>query len=111
LFLYNRFVVEKGPGWISMGPAKGHFVMGNDFILLDPDGPAVRLESNEFQDMEFLQNRFFVPKSTPIFGGMGNPGRHSGNTVLTKPFPSIEMPPPPVPSLYQWQLRQAAVRN
>jgi hypothetical protein len=109
LFLYNRFEVERGSGWISRGPATGHLVMGNDFILMDPDGPAVRLESGEMEDMEFAQNHFFVPRPTEVFGGIGNPGRHYGNTVFPGQFPIPEKPPPPVPSLYEWQLRQADV--
>lgn len=104
LILYNRFTADKGPGVFARQASFDHIIRGNLFVLKDPASPMVQLATPNCTGVEILDNRL-VGGNGKFVGGSAQPVRLEGNQLLKSP-PSSP-PRPPVPSIYEWQLKQA----
>jgi hypothetical protein len=108
-FHYNRFLVEDGPGMILNGPAKGHVVRGNVFVLKNPLPAAFHLTSSESVELSFIDNNAYMPADSRLFAGPGKPAVDSGNKILPYPPGELpELPRPEIQSVFLWQREQAA---
>lgn len=103
-FHYNRFLVENGPGITFNGPARGHVIRNNVFVLKNPLPAAFHLTSLESGELSFIGNAVHMPAGGRLFAGPGKPATESGNVIL--PYPQGEPPGRPRPeieSIYLWQ--------
>ena len=104
--VYNRFLVEKGPGIIARLNSCDNLVMGNLFLLKDEKSPMVWSEFLGNRGDRLIRNTVCGGNGT-LWLGPGAPDEISGNRFL----PLEKAPPavsPPTPSLYLWQLKMYA---
>ncbi len=104
LILYSRFVAEKGPGVFAQQASFDHILRGNLFVLHDAAAPMVQLATADCTGVDVLDNRL-VGGNGQFVAGPARPGRLEENRLLKAPPASP--PKPPVPSIYEWQLRHA----
>jgi hypothetical protein len=111
LILFNRFLVESGPGVVGRSASFDHIIRGNVFCLRDEKQPLLVLQTPDCIGVELLDN--------VLHGGNGRacsgPARlavERGNTV--RPAADFANPParpkPAVPSIFQWQRQHKAKR-
>ncbi|MEZ5278494.1 MAG: glycosyl hydrolase family 28-related protein [Opitutaceae bacterium] len=105
LFLYNRFVVEDGPGMLVAGPASGHKIIGNVFVLANPGSAGVEFTGAGHTGHSVINNRFYMADAVQVLGGEVSDTVSKFNS--TSPYPEAAwpaLPEPAVPSLYHWQV-------
>ncbi len=100
LILYNRFVVDSGPGVYAKTFSFDHIIRGNVFVLKDGKSAMVQLASADCTGIEAVDNR--------LYGGSGRflsgPSAlllSEGNRAL--PLSVGPRPQPAIPSIYEWQ--------
>lgn len=119
LFLYNRFVVGRGPGMLIKAASFDHIIQGNIFVMLEPYPAAIYLGSRDCIGIELINNRFYGDVDQ-LVGGKARPAVEKDNRILQSG--NIARPHPPVRSIYDWQqerrkgirteqLRLAAIRG
>ena len=119
LFLYNRFVVGRGPGMLIKAASFDHIIQGNVFVMLEPYPAAIYLGSRDCIGIELINNRFYGDVDQ-LVGGKARPAVEKDNRILQSG--NIARPHPPVRSIYDWQqerrkgirteqLRLAAIRG
>jgi hypothetical protein len=108
LILYNRFVVEGGPGIAARCFSFDHIIRGNAIAVKGSGKPAIELTDQDCTGVEIEGNRIYVASGKSI-GGKAAPLLERDNTVL----PYRDDPPRPEPevrSIFQWQ-RSGPVSN
>ncbi len=100
LFLYNRFVVGRGPAVIAKAASFDHIIQGNVFVMLEPYPSAIYLGSRDCIGIELINNRFYGDVDQ-LIGGTARPAFESDNRILQSG--NITRPHPPVRSIYEWQ--------
>jgi hypothetical protein len=104
-FLYNRFVVEDGPGMLVAGPASDHVILGNVFILANPGSAGIELARGGHTGLSIIDNRFFTADGVQILDGDGSDVVSEGNSISPYPVTAWPaLPEPAIPSLYEWQV-------
>lgn len=101
LIVYNRFLVENGPGISAKTCSFDHILRGNVIALANPKYAAIQLASDDCTGIEILDNRI-LGGSGQLVAGPGKPAVDTGNRFLrlTAKPPAAT---PPVPSIFQWQ--------
>ena len=104
LIVYNRFLVENGPGICAKTCSFDHILRGNVIALAQPKHAAVQLASEDCTGIEILDNRI-LGGNGQLVSGPGKPAVDSGNRFLrlTAKPPAAKRP---VPSIFQWQREQ-----
>ena len=106
LILHNRFVVGSGPGIFARASSFDHIIRGNVLVLADPKQPALQLATADCVGIEAIGNRVYGG-SGELVGGPCKPLVARDNTF--SPFDKAPpRPQPAVPSIFEWQRRQAA---
>lgn len=105
MILYNRFVVESGPGIFAKTFSFDHILRGNVLAVKDARQPGIWLATPDCTGVEILDNRLYGGNGT-ICAGLGVPAVEEGNQALTYED-SPPRPEPPVPSIYEWQLARS----
>lgn len=100
LFLYNRFVVGRGPAILAKAASFDHIIQGNVFVLLEPYPAAIYFGSRDCIGVELINNRFYGDVDQMV-GGKARPAVEKDNRIL--PSGNIARPHPPVRSIYEWQ--------
>jgi hypothetical protein len=100
LFLYNRFVVESGPGVFAKTASFDHIIKDNVFVLKDAKSPMVQLRTPDCIGLEIVGNRLLGGNGRFI-SGPAKPALLEGNRAL--PLDDAPRPQPPFPSIYEWQ--------
>lgn len=103
IILYNRFVVEKGPGMILRDHNFDHIILGNVLDLKQSGQPAIKFEGKGHPGVEIIDN--LIVGSTQLATGNSGPLLLSGNQFIEKSTETPERPTPVVPSIYEWQLK------
>lgn len=104
LFLNNRFVVEKGAGFVVMNGCFDHTVRDNVFVLRDGTSPMVLLKTEDCVGIDLIGNTV-VGGNGKIWEGRTKPELEKGN----KSLPAGQMPEriqPKVQSIYEWQKKR-----
>lgn len=104
LILHNRFTVDSGPGVFAKPTSFDHIIKNNVFILKDGTSPMVSLTAPDCVGIELIDNK--------LYGGNGHIVSGKAKPALLKdnedfPLGSAPRPIPKVPSIYEWQLRNA----
>jgi len=100
LFLYNRFVVGRGPAILAKAASFDHIIQGNVFVMLEPYPAAIYLGSRDCIGIELINNRFYGDVDQ-LVGGQARPAVEKDNRILQSG--NIARPHPPVRSIYEWQ--------
>lgn len=100
LFLYNRFVVGRGPAIIAKAASFDHIIQGNVFVVLEPYPAAIYLGSRDSIGIELINNRFYGDVDQMV-GGNARPAVEKDNRILQSG--NIARPHAPVRSIYEWQ--------
>ncbi len=103
LILYNRFEVE-GRGVVCAGTSFDHVIRGNVFVLRKPH-PMVQLHGKIGPGIEVTDNLLFGGNGEVTAGGAAE--KSSGNAVRPLPARLPPRPRAPVPSIYEWQRKEA----
>ncbi len=101
LILYNRFVVDSGPGIFAKTASFDHTISGNVFVLKDGKSPMVQLNTEDCVGIEVANNT--------LYGGNGKIVSGKGTAEIERNDKALGLtdaskPNPKVPSIYQWQL-------
>jgi len=105
LILYNRISAGAGPGIYARNHSFDHIIRGNTIAVARSSQPAVQLVTADCTGVEIVDNRVYGG-SGQLVGGRGRALVAEGNTFA----PYSESPPrpkPKVPSIFEWQRRQA----
>ncbi len=108
LILYNRFTVDKGPGFYTSTASFDHILRGNRFVLRDPTASMIHLKTPDCLGVELIDN-CLVGGNGQFTSGAAQPHRLEGNQSLPADDRS-PFTPPPVPSIYEWQLHNVSKR-
>lgn len=101
LILYNRFVVQAGPGISASTCSFDHIIRGNAIAVESDKQPAIRLVTGDRVGVEIVGNRVYGAGGKMV-GGDGKAEQASENT--TEPYnESPPRPSPPVLSIFEWQ--------
>lgn len=100
LFLYNRFVVGRGPAILAKAASFDHIIQGNVFVMMEPYPSAIYLGSRDCIGIELINNRFYGDVDQ-LIGGNARPAVEKDNRILQSG--NIARPHPPVRSIYEWQ--------
>jgi hypothetical protein len=100
LILYNRFVVDSGPGVFAKTFSFDHLLRGNVFVLRDERQPAVTLDTADCTGVELLGNRLYGGNGE-FYQGLPDLAVDAGNEAL--PLSDAPRPEPAVPSIFDWQ--------
>lgn len=100
LFLYNRFVVGRGPAILAKAASFDHIIQGNVFVMMEGYPAAIYLASRDCTGIELINNRFYGHMDQMI-GGAARPAVVEDNRMLQSG--DINRPHPPVRSIYEWQ--------
>jgi hypothetical protein len=100
LILYNRFIVDNGPGVSAKTASFDHIIKDNVFVLKDKKSPMVTLGTPDCIGVEIIGNK--------LYGGNGRllAGKVSDAVVIDNkalPLGDAPRPMPDVPSIYEWQ--------
>jgi len=107
LILYNRFVVDKGPGVFAKTASFDHIIAGNAFVLHDATAPMICLQTPDCTGIEAVDNAVYGGRPQ-LSTGLGRLARNAGN--VSRPM-QTELPPrptPAVPSIFEWQREHVA---
>lgn len=107
LILYNRFVVDKGPGIFAKTASFDHLILGNTFVLRDATASMVRLQTPDCTGIE-ARNNTVVGGRTELCTGLGRLERDEGNRRQPPGSVLPARPAPAVPSIFEWQRQQVA---
>lgn len=100
LILYNRFVVESGPGVFAKTVSFDHIIKDNVFVLKDGKSPMVLLATPDCIGTEIVENRLYGSNGRFV-SGESKPSVVKDNKAL--PLGDAPRPMPNVPSIYEWQ--------
>jgi hypothetical protein len=104
LILYNRFLVDSGPGVLARHASFDHIIRGNLFVLKSPKSPMVELATPDCTGVELIDNRL-VGGNGQVAAGRGSPTKLEENRI--DDAQTARPAKPPVPSIYEWQLEHA----
>ncbi len=105
LFMYNRFVVGRGPAILAKAASFDHIIQGNVFVMLESYPSAIYFGSRDCIGVELINNRFYGDVDQMV-GGKARPAVESDNRILQSG--NIARPHPPVRSIYEWQQEHRA---
>jgi hypothetical protein len=105
LILYNRFVVDKGPGVFAKTASFDHIIAGNVFVLREARAPMLDLRTPDCSGVEALGNTVYGGKGQ-VCAGLGRLARDEGNAFRPAQDELPSRPAPAVPSIFQWQRDQ-----
>ena len=114
LILYNRFIVDSGPGVSAKTASFDHIVKDNVFILKDGKSPMIFLATSDCIGAEIIGNRLYGGNGRFV-AGRGDPAVVKNNKVFMLSDSSLRSasskqdaprPIPEVPSIYEWQQKQ-----
>ncbi|MBL8993366.1 MAG: hypothetical protein JNM63_08505, partial [Spirochaetia bacterium] len=106
ILAYNRFVIEKGKGVVARETSFDHIFRNNFFAIQNPLAPAFQLNGRSCSGWEVSGNRFYGVKIDEMVGGSGKPLVFKDNQSIDYSVP--ERPEAPVPSIFEWQKKNAA---
>lgn len=100
LILFNRFIVDNGPGVSATTASFDHIIKGNVFVLKDNKSPMVHLSTPDCIGIDIIGNKLYGGNNRFLAGLVGN--------IVVKdnkafPLGDAPMPMPDVPSIYEWQ--------
>ena len=101
LILYNRFVVDSGPGVCAKTASFDHIIRGNVFVLKDGKSAMVQLASADCTGVE-ADRQLPVWRKWPLRVGPGRPAVIRGKSGIARSPPAPGRSPR-VPSIYEWQ--------
>ncbi len=105
ILAYNRFQVKAGAGVFLKTFGFDHIIKGNAFVLKDAKSPAVILASPDCSGVELVDNLVYGGGGK-LSEGLIDPLVQKGNKLLPLD-PDASRPAPAVPSIYEWQLKNA----
>ena len=114
LILYNRFIVDSGPGVSAKTASFDHIVKDNVFILKDGKSPMIFLATSDCIGAEIIGNGLYGGNGRFV-AGRGEPAVVKDNKALMLSDSSLRSaslqqdaprPIPEVPSIYEWQQKQ-----
>ncbi len=105
LILYNRFIVDSGPGVFAKTVSFDHIIRGNVFVLKDEKSAMIQLATADCIGVEARDNT--------LCGGNGHILSGKGNLAVSEDNKALSLsqgnrPTPKVPSIYEWQLQHIA---
>jgi len=100
LILYNRFIVDSGPGVSAKTFSFDHVIKGNVFVLKDGKSAMIHLATADCTGIEANGNSLYGG-SGRFVSGKATLLSSEGNQAL--PFSSGPRPQPEVASIYEWQ--------
>jgi hypothetical protein len=108
LLLYNRFDVGSGPGVFLRAASFDHIIKGNVLILREATQPAAFFATPDCVGVELRENRVFGGNGK-LSGGAVAPSAADANRLEAMPSSAdaIAAPRPDVPSIFEWQRRDA----
>jgi hypothetical protein len=104
LILHNRFTVDSGAGVFAKPTSFDHIIKDNVFIIKDGKSPMVSLAAPDCIGIELIDNKLYGGNGH-IVSGKAKPALVENNKTL--PSGSAPRPIPKIPSIYEWQLRNA----
>ncbi len=104
LFLHNRFVVEKGAGFVGLCGAFDPVIRHNTFILKEAGWPLLQLKTSDCTGVELIDNTL-VGGNGRIYEGVPALEAECGNRALPLSFGVPDRPVADPPSIYEWQQR------
>jgi hypothetical protein len=114
LILYNRFIVDSGPGVSAKTASFDHIVKDNVFVLKDGKSPMIFLATSDCIGAEIIGNGLYGGNGRFV-AGRGKPAVVKDNKALMLSDSSLRSasskqdaprPIPEVPSIYEWQQKQ-----
>ncbi len=102
LFLHNRFVVEKGAGFVGLCGAFDHIIRHNVFILRDGASPMLRFRTADCTGVDLIDNTLVGGNGT-AYEGLPALDVERGNRVLPLSAAVPDRPVADPPSIYEWQ--------
>ena len=114
LILYNRFIVDNGPGVSAKTASFDHIVKDNVFVLKDGKSPMIFLATSDCIGAEIIGNGLYGGNGRFV-AGRGKPAVVKDNKALMLSDSSLRSasskqdaprPIPEVPSIYEWQQKQ-----
>ena len=105
LILHNRFVAASGPAVFARTCSFDHILRGNVLAVADPKQPAIQLATPDCVGIELIDNRVYGGNGQ-LVGGAGKPLVERDH-VLSAFEKAPPRPQPTVPSIFEWQRRQA----
>jgi len=102
---HNRFEVKSGVGVFLKTFGFDHVIKGNSFVLLDGKSPGVLLSSPDCTGVELVDNLVYGGGGK-LYEGLIAPAVNKENRVLPL-NEEAPRPEPEVPSIYEWQLKNA----
>ncbi len=103
LILYNRFIVDSGPGVSAKTASFDHIVKDNVFVLKDGKSPMIFLATSDCIGAEIIGNGLYGGNGRFV-AGKGKPAVVKDNKALM--LSDAPRPIPVVPSIYEWQQKQ-----
>jgi hypothetical protein len=111
LILFNRFLVESGPGVVARTASFDHIIRGNVLCLRDEKQPLLVLQTPDCIGVELLDNVLHGGNGK-LLTGSASLAAERGNVV--HPAADFANPPsrpkPAVPSIFEWQRKHKAKR-
>ena len=114
LILYNRFIVDSGPGVSAKTASFDHIVKDNVFVLKDGKSPMIFLATSDCIGAEIIGNGLYGGNGRFV-AGRGEPAVVKDNKALMLSDSSLRSaslqqdaprPIPEVPSIYEWQQKR-----
>jgi hypothetical protein len=103
LILYNRFIVDSGPGVSAKTASFDHIVKDNVFVLKDGKSPMIFLATSDCIGAEIIGNGLYGGNGRFV-AGRGDPAVVKNNKVFM--LSDAPRPIPVVPSIYEWQQKR-----
>lgn len=102
LILYNRFVVDNGPGIFARMYSFDHIIRGNVFVLKDGKSPAIQLATPDCTGIEARENVLYGGNGQ-LTGGPGQLMVAENNRIEALPTDFPPRPTPAVASIFEWE--------
>ena len=103
LFVYNRFQVKFGTGFVLEDHCRDITIRNNVFCLAHPYPDVVELHDATCSGIEIVDNQIFgdikalVAPTAQGYAAQGN---------VVAPYQVAPRPTPPVPSIFEWERQQ-----
>ena len=104
LILYNRIVVQKGPGIYAKTFSFDHLIIGNTIAVAASNQAAVQLATADCTGVEICANRIHGAGGR-LLGGQAKPLMEDGNT-MSDYTDTPPRPKPKVSSIFEWQRKR-----
>ncbi len=100
LILYNRFIVDSGPGVSARTASFDHIIKDNVFILKEGKSPMVSLATPDCIGTEIIGNKLYGGNGGFV-AGKAEPAVLNANKAF--PLGDAPRPVPKIQSIYEWQ--------